>query len=317
MGKSTERVHVAENLHLRDIPGASYSDDELGAIHRKGSKELLEALTLVEKGEIYDLDSGRWPGMPVFPAHPPFIMTSYRTPRGLRNQKDLDGWRGQNTVNMALNTEIIIGTVHTGTHIDALGHITCGPDNHWHGGYQENDYLGDFGPLNAEASSIPPFICRGVLIDIPAYKGVNILEREYLITVKDIEGALEAQGTEIRAGDVVLIRTGYMQAWGVDEEQAERHSGSGIGHEAAVYLADKGVVLVGGDNETVEVNPSVDPENPHPVHIELLVERGIHIVEMVHVEDLSRDKVFEFLFVCLPTRIKGATGSMVRPVAMV
>ena len=84
----------------------------------------------------------------------------------------------------------------------------------------------------------------------------------------------------------------------------------------AVYLADKGVVLVGGDNESLERNPSPDPENPHPVHIELLVQRGIHIMELVHVEDLARDGVHEFLFICLPLRIKGATGSMVRPIAI-
>jgi kynurenine formamidase len=317
LSESPQRAHLAENVRLRDIPGANYSDDELGVIHQKGSKELLEALTLVKKGQVYDLDSGRWPDMPVFPAHPPFIMTSYRTARGLRNQKDFDEWRGKNTANMALNTELIIGTVHTGTHIDALSHITCGSDEHWYGGYPEVDYMGDFGPLTAEASSMPPFICRGVLIDIPAYKGVDILEGEYLITVEDVEGALEAQETEVKAGDAVFIRTGYMQPWGVDPERTERYFGSGIGHEVAVYLAQRGVVLVGGDNESVEINPSVDPENPHPVHIELLVERGIHIMELVHVEDLSRDKVFEFLFLCLPLRIKGATGSMVRPIAVV
>jgi kynurenine formamidase len=77
------------------------------------------------------------------------------------------------------------------------------------------------------------------------------------------------------------------------------------------------VVLVGGDTESVEINPSVDPENPHPVHIELLIERGIHILELVHVEDLSRDEAYEFLFICLPLRVQGATGSMVRPIAIV
>jgi kynurenine formamidase len=312
-----ENTRIARHLRLRDIPGAQYSDDELGAVHGSGPQDLLQALTLVKKGEIYDLDSGRWPGMPVFPVHPPFIMTTYRTPQGLRTQKDFDEWRGENTVNMGLNTELIIGTVHTGTHLDALSHITCGSDDHWHGGYPMSDHLGDFGPLNAEASSIPPFICRGVLIDIPAYKGVEILEAEYLITAEDVQGALEAQGTEVRAGDAVLIRTGYMRAWGVDEEQTDRHFGSGIGHDVAVYLADRGVLLVGGDNESVERNPSPDPENPHPVHIELLIERGIHILELVHVEDLARDGVYEFLFVCLPLRIKGATGSMVRPIAIV
>lgn len=317
MPESHKSPKMAEHLHLRQIPGSQYNDDELGAVHGLGPEELLKALTIPKKGQVYDLDSGRWSGMPVFPAHPPFILTSYRSPHGWRNQHDFDDWLGKNSVNMGLNTEIMIGTAHTGTHIDALNHITCGGDSHWHGGYSEAEFLGDFGPLTAEASSIAPFISRGVLIDVPAYKGVDILEGAYLITVEDIEGALDKQGAEVRAGDAVLLRTGYMQAWGVDPASADRHHGAGIGHEAAVWLGERGVVLVGGDTESVEINPSVDPENPHPVHIELLVERGIHILELVHVEDLARDREYEFLFVCLPLRVRGATGSMVRPVAIV
>lgn len=317
MSNSTKSAKIAEHLHLRELPGVEYRDDELGAVHATMASDVVAALSIAKKGQVYDLDSGRWPGMPLFPAHPPFIVTSYRSPHGWRNQHDYDDWLGDNRANMGLNTEIIIGSVHTGTHLDALSHITCGPDSHWHGGYAEADFLGDFGPLTAEASSIPPFICRGVLIDVPAYKGVDILEGKYLITLEDIEGALRTQGTEVRQGDAVLIRTGYMQAWGVDPERTARHYGAGIGHDVAVYLGERGVMLVGGDTEAVEVNPSVDPHNPHPVHIELLVERGIHIMELVHVEDLARDNVYEFLFMCLPLRIIGATGSMVRPVAIV
>jgi kynurenine formamidase len=315
--KHKRSAGMAPHLKFRDVPGKAYEERELGAVHRTGPKDLLDALTLVKKGTIYDLDSGRWPGMPVFPLHPPFIISSYRSPQGLRNQKDFDDWFGENSVNMAPNTEIIIGTVHTGTHIDALCHTTCGSDSHWHGDYPERRFLGDFGPLTAEASSIAPFICRGVLVDVAAYKGVDILEGRYQITTEDIIGSLATQGTEVRPGDAVIIRTGYMQAWGVDSELARRHHGSGIDRDVAVHLGDAGVILVGADTEAVERDPSPDPKNPHPVHIELLVKRGIHLLELVHVEDLARDKVYEFLFVCLPLRIKGATGSMVRPVAIV
>lgn len=315
--RKRKQIEFSGNLHVRSIPGADYAADEIGLVHTKQPQDILAALSIPKKGEIYDLDSGRWPGMPVFPAHPPFILTSYRSPHGWRNQHDFDEWLGKNTVNMGLNTEIMIGTAHTGTHLDALNHITCGDDSHWHGGYSEADFLGDFGPLTAEASSIAPFICRGVLVDMPKYRGVDILEGQDLVTVDDLEGCLEQQGVEIQQGDAVLFRTGYMQGWGVDDERAQRHHGSGISHDVAVYLGDQEVVLVGADTESLERNPSPDPENPHPVHIELLIERGIHILELVHVEDLARDGVYEFLFVCLPLRIKGATGSMVRPIAVV
>lgn len=317
MAKSEKGDGVSEHLHLRKLPHTDYQVEELGVAHRKQPADILAALSLVQKGEIYDLESGRWPGMPLFAAHPPFIVTSYRSARGMRNQGDLADWTGANPVNMGMNTEIIIGTTHTGTHLDSLSHITCGDDGHWHGGYAEASSLGDFGPLTAEASSIPPFICRGVLVDIPALKGVEILEGQTLIDLADTQAALERQGVEVRAGDAVIFRTGYMRVWDGDPALAAEHHGSGIGLDVAAWLGDQGVVLVGGDTEALERVPSPDPDNPHPVHIELLVERGIHIMELVHVEDLARDGVYEFTLICLPLRIKGATGSMVRPIAIV
>ena len=67
---------------------------------------------------------------------------------------------------------------------------------------------------------------------------------------------------------------------------------------------------------SLEVLPSPDPESPHPVHLEALINRGVFILEMVYLEQLARDHVYEFAFICLPLRIRGATGSWVRPVAI-
>jgi kynurenine formamidase len=74
---------------------------------------------------------------------------------------------------------------------------------------------------------------------------------------------------------------------------------------------------VAGDNVGLEVIPSTDPTNPHPVHIEFLIRRGIHIMELVDMEQLAAESVHEFCFVSLPLRVSGTTGSMVRPIAMV
>src|ERR1700753_2423644 len=90
---------------------------------------LREALALVREGRIYNLDCGRFHGMPMFPAHPPFQVLSYRTPRGIENQGD-QTWLGTNRVNFHWQSEMVMGTVHSGTHIDALAHICCGPDDH-------------------------------------------------------------------------------------------------------------------------------------------------------------------------------------------
>ena len=114
----------------------------------------------------------------------------------------------------------------------------------------------------------------------------------------------------------MLVRTGYMAYWPHDLEGAGRHFSAGITADAAVALAEGGAVAIGSDTEGLEVLPEVDPEDVFPVHIALLVERGVHIVELLYLEDLARDRRHEFLFVCLPLRIRGATASMVRPVAI-
>jgi kynurenine formamidase len=274
-----------------------------------------DALALARTGRTYDLECERFPGMPLFPGHPPFQVLSYRTPRGLVNQGD-QAWLADNDVNFHWQSEMLMGTVHSGTHIDALSHITCGEDHGWFGGGSAESDLGDFGPLRDDATEIPPIIARGVLIDVAGFRGLDALGAHEAIGPDELREALARQGTELRAGDVVVIRTGYLSGW-PDADFIAAHEQAGIDRDAALWLAERGVVAVAGDTESLEVLPSTVPGNPHPVHIALLVERGIFIIEMVNCEELARDRVYEFCFVCLPTAIRGATGSMVRPVALV
>jgi len=54
-----------------------------------------------------------------------------------------------------------------------------------------------------------------------------------------------------------------------------------------------------------------------PVHVHLLVESGIHIIECLNLEELAADGVHEFAFAAVPMKIRGATGAPVRPLALV
>jgi len=293
---------------------AAVDDTQVGLAGRIGPEAILTALSVVKEGRVYDLDSTRWNRMPVAREHPPFQVLSYRTAVGQRNEGDLT-WLGADDAVLGVISDLVMGTVHSGTHIDALSHICYGPEAQWYGGHSAFQQVGDFGPLTCDAITIPPIIARGVLVDIAAYLGQPVLPGSYAISREDIEGALAAEDVELRQNDVVLIRTGYMSIW-PDESQAPAYFGAGIDHGAAVYVADCGAVVVAGDTEGLEVHP-IDPENPLPVHRELLIDRGIHIMELVNMEELAADRMYEFCFICLPLRIRGATGSMVRPVAIV
>ena len=117
---------------------------------------------------------------------------------------------------------------------------------------------------------------------------------------------------------MALFRTGYLGGW-PDPELLARQRGAGPDISAARLLAGRGVVAVGSDTETFEVQPAPDPgepANPQPVHTLLLIEKGVYIMESLDLEAIAAAAVREFLFVALPLAIRGATGSMVDPVAV-
>jgi len=117
---------------------------------------------------------------------------------------------------------------------------------------------------------------------------------------------------------VALVRSGYLAHW-PDPEELAAHRGAGPDLSAAELLAGRGVLAAGSDTETFEVQPAPErgtPANPQPVHTLLLIERGIYILESLDLEEIARAGLTEFLFVALPLSIRGATGSMLDPVAI-
>jgi kynurenine formamidase len=154
---------------------------------------------------------------------------------------------------------------------------------------------------------------------VPAHRGIEALPAHEPVTAGELQAVAEHQGVEVRAGDVVLIRSGYLSQW-PDREGLARHVTAGPDISAARWLLEQGVVAVGSDTETFEVQPAPDPgtpANPQPVHTLLLIENGIYLFESVYLEEISRERVHEFLFIALPLKIEGATGSMLDPLAVV
>ncbi|MBS1881876.1 MAG: cyclase family protein [Actinobacteria bacterium] len=294
-------------------PSPQYHD----ALSTIDASSVMASLRLPSEGRIYSLDSGWWNGMPMLPIHPQFNVLTYRSPRGFRNQGDQDFLKPENNrEGYSFISELILGSAHSGTHIDAIGHITCGADNSYYGGGSTDEKLGDFGLLESDAAQLAPIIARGVMIDVPALLGVDSLEAHHGVDGAELQAAVERQGSEVRKGDVALLRTGQMFHW-PDEEALAAVTGSGLSLDGARWLTERGVIAVGGDTVALECSPSGIEGTPQPVHIHLIHERGIPILEWVNCEELARDGVYEFLFVCLPLGIGGATGSMVRPIAIV
>lgn len=279
------------------------------------SSELLHLLRRVSEGRVYDLSSGWWHGMPLSPDHPAFNVLTYRSPRGERNQRDLH-FLDDNSVDFGFVSELLMCTVHSGTHIDALGHIACGPGSTSYGGVSTDTHLGDFGLLTNDASELPPIFARGVMLDIPRALDLDVLRAHQPVGDAELELACERQSITVEPGDVVLVRTGTMRHW-PDVEAMRGCEGSGLSLAGAEWLVPRGPAAIGADNVALEVAPSGIAGDPQPVHRYVIQESGIPIIEWVNVEQLAREEVYEFVFVCIPLPIRGATGSLVRPLALV
>jgi len=289
---------------------------ESGPLNRINASSVHEALLLARTGVVYSLDSQWWRGMPGHPAHPRFDVITYRTPRGEQIHQDLDFLNPENnTVNYGFVSEMIMGTAHTGTHIDALCHVVCGDKHEWYGGHSVDEYLGDFGATNGDAATLPPIIARGVLLDIPRSMGLEHCAAHFPIGGKELQLAADSQGVELRPGDVVLVRTGQMRFW-PDMEAMVVAVDSGVSIDGAEWLLAHEPLAVGADNVAFECAPSGLAGNPQPVHVKMLQQNGVPIFEWVQLEELAADRVYEFAFLALPLTIRGATGSMVRPVAI-
>jgi kynurenine formamidase len=305
-------------MPVRDRP-ANPDDTEFDGATRSTQPISVDAARLVTEGRAYSLAKVRFPGMPIFPGHPPFQVMTYRSPRGLRVAGDRPWGDVPNDAGLGYMSEVISGTAHSGAHIDALAHMTLGPEGRWYGGATADQDLGDFGPRKGDAAKLPPLFTRGVLLDVATWRGVKCLAKGEPITDRDLDEVVTAQGSDVHPHDVVLIRTGYMSLWPDDDRMAE-HRTPGPDISAARWLVERDVVAAGSDTETFEVQPAPDPghpANPQPVHTHLLIEHGIYLMESLDLEGIAADRVHEFLFVALPLKIRGATGSMVDPLAVI
>jgi kynurenine formamidase len=294
------------------------TEPDIGPIAGLPAEQVVRAAGLVHEGRVISMAATRFPGMPLFPGHPPFQVLNYRTPRGIR-ATGAQPWGPINDAGLGYMAEYIMATSHSGAHIDALAHMTVGDDMHWYGGGSADEDLTDFGPSLGDASRLPPFFTRGVLLDAAGHRGVECLPAGSPVDATELEAICRKQGVTVEPWDVVVIRTGYMGLW-PDAERMAAHRTPGPDISAARWLIEHGIVATGTDTETYEVQPAPDPRptgNPQPVHTLLLIENGIYLMESLDLEALARDQVHEFLFVALPLKIRGATGSMVDPVAVV
>jgi kynurenine formamidase len=265
---------------------------------------LLEAFAT--RVRVYDLSRPYEIGMPQSPNHPPYWHT---LPRRHGDRIRADG-------GSAANDLIVLGT-HVGTHMDALAHVS--QDGELHGGADaaEAQRGGRFSVHGIE--TVPPLVRRGWLFDVPGLDGRPACEPGEEITPDDLERCRVEQGLAPTPGDVLLVRSGWARRW---EEGPTAYVGHGsgvpgVGADGARWLAALEPAAVGADTIAFEHLPPGEGHARLPAHRVLLVEAGINIIETMQLEELAEDRVDRFVFVGAPLPLVGATGSPLRPLALV
>jgi kynurenine formamidase len=237
---------------------------------------------------VFDLEQPRTEKMPIHPAH---RQAGYSY---LLHRHHEDEYRPEESGPRTGAAGILICAEHTGTHIDALSH--------------QSDALVLCGGV--------PIMAPGVLLDVATKDGVESLEPGRIVTAADLEECCERQGVEVETGSVALVRLGNARFWNDEERYL---AGPGMDASAALWMADRDVLAVGADNMAWDAPDLRDPDLGCLMagHLILLARQGIYIIENLALDELAASGHHDFEFVCTPLKLVGATGSPVRPVAVV
>ncbi|ROL90052.1 cyclase family protein [Pseudomonas chlororaphis] len=288
--------------------------DEIGRLNLITEQSRAAIMARVSGSQAYDLAVEYFVGMPSWQAagDPPYQMWMTHTPHGNVIADPMQVGEPMNR-HVSYTGSAVSMYAHMGTHIDALNHF--GLDGKIWNGFCADQHLGDRGWNVTGAEKLPPIVARGVLIDVAAAKGVDMLADNYRVTRADLQQALKAQQVSLEKGDVVLIRTGRMRDY--EKAQAYMANPPGMSLDAAKFLVEEGgAMVVGADNLSFETFPSEVEGNYLPLHTYLLAMQGAPILELVNLEGLSRDRVYQFAFIGASLKLRGADAAPIRPIAL-
>ena len=276
-------------------------DDQRGSANLMSPETVLRAARLIRAGEVIELGHVLSSAMPLS-AGRRFELDTKRTTMAPQSNR-----RGS-------NEELVVAEIgQVGTQFDGFAHQTIG--NSLYNCFKVDDVSARTGFTKLGIQNVGALVTRGVMIDIAALKGVDMLADSYEITVQDLQQALAKQNLTLQSGDAVIIHTGFGKLWEKDNARYSRGS-PGIGVAAGEWLARQSPILVGADTPPVEVSPNPDPQISLPIHQMMLAVNGIHLLENLKLDELAAKRIYEFAFIIEPLKLQGATGSTVAPIAI-
>ena len=295
------------------------SDDEVGALNLVGPEEVMRAARLVKKGIPFSLtlpydQAGPQPGG--FRNNPQLLLTATGTDHVGGAQDPLPGGFGPSR-GFGFSDDVLVMPTQSGTQWDSLSHIF------WKGQMFNGRSADQVTSRGAAANGIENLTGRivmpGVLIDVPAHRGVDALEPGEAIDPAEIEEFLADRNLTVHPGDALLVRTGFMAARRGNWQDYAGGAAPGLSLHLAPWLHSQDIAAVATDTWGVEVRPN-QIDYFQPLHIVSLVHGGIAFGEMFDLDalaaDCAQDGVYTFMFVASPLPITGASGAPVSALAI-
>lgn len=289
------------------VPSKWGADDEIGAANLVTPERVRAAAALVREGRSLPL------GIVIDADTPAFA------PRGLSLQVVQPNQQGGRRLTefgyeAVYNDDLAQLWLGIGSQIDGLGHLAEG--GRYYNCNDEKDFAALTGLTRLGVHNVPPLVGRGVVIDMARHFGEPFLPAGYGFGAEAVKAAAAAQGVEIRAGDVVLLHTGWTDAKLASAPDEWVNGEPGILPDAAEYLASLDVMAVGADTWGLDVVPAPEGGKVFYGHVVLLRDHGIYILETMNTGALVREGVDEFMFVLGQARVRGTVQMIINPVAM-
>ncbi len=237
---------------------------------------------------------------------------------GTRHMKHLPG-ESSPVAGLSFAADQLVMNVHgdVDSHIDALCHVA------YAGALYNGISPGEVTSAGASELSIDDardgIVGRGVLLDIPALRGVDWLEPGDQVTEADLAAAEQAQGVRVGPGDLLFVRVGHRRrreqhgAWDVTQARA------GLDPRAMTWVAARQVAAMGCDGNS-DTAPSQTEGVDFPVHVLAINALGMHLLDYLRFDELlaacQQAGRWSFLCVVAPLRLPGGTGSPVNPIAI-
>ncbi len=273
------------------------ADDQRGALNLLTPEMVQNAARLVKSGKVYSLsmplesDGPQWPTR-----HKTWRVTTFNNPPKGRGSAD----------------DVITMHSHSGTHMDALCHIWY--ENQLYNGYNVGEHIHSTGATRNAIHNVPHIVGRGVLLDVAGWKGVEHLQLGEAITADDLDACAAAQGVTVQAGDLLLIRTGWIKMF-TSNRPLYNQGEPGIDESTLPWLQQHDVVAIGADNQAVEVFTGMPPAHL-PVHMVAIRDLGLYLLENLNLDQMAADKAYETLLVVAPLHLTGGIGSPINPIAL-